>query len=71
MGLTKKKSWRTTVAGIVAAVGILCTQIGNVLDKDPETVISWEAIMFALGALGVGWFARDNKVTSEQAGAGE
>lgn len=63
------KSWRTTVLGIVGAIGILCTQVGNVLDADPATVLDWSTIFSALGVFGIGFFARDNKVSSEAAGA--
>ncbi len=66
-------SWKTTAAGVVAAIGILITLIANpLLDSDPATLPSWwSGIAAAAGALGIGWFARDNNVTSEEAGAGE
>jgi len=46
----------------------MATQIGAMLDSDPATTFSLEAIFSALAALGIGLFARDNTVTSEQAG---
>ena len=61
----KKKSWKTSACGIAGGVAILATQIVAFTDNDPETVIAWEAIITALGMLGLGWFARDNKVSSE------
>jgi hypothetical protein len=61
-------SWKTTLVGILAAVAIMATQIGAMLDNDPATTFSLEAIFSALAALGIGLFARDNTVTSEQAG---
>lgn len=61
-------SWKTTLVGILAAVGIIASQIGYVVDDKPETVFSLEAIFTALGALGIGIFARDANVTSEQQG---
>ena len=64
----KKISWKTTVAGIAAASGILAVQIGNVLDSDPETVFSFAALATALGALGIGWFSRDKDVSSKASG---
>jgi len=64
------KSWKTTTAGIVAGLAVILTQVAYLLDADPETVFSLEAVIAALGVMGIGWFARDNNVTSEQAGAG-
>jgi len=64
----KKTSWKTTVAGIAVAVGILAAQIGNVLDDDPETVFSYAALVTALGSLGIGWFSRDKNVSSKASG---
>jgi len=64
----KKKSWKTTAAGIAVAVGIICAQLGNVLDSDPATTFDYSAIAAALGALGLGWFSRDKDVSSKQSG---
>ena len=63
------KSWRTTVLGIIAALVILLTQAQAVLDDDPGTGVDWTKVAEALAILGIGVVARDNKVTSEQAGA--
>jgi hypothetical protein len=65
----KKKSWKTTTLGILAAAGIIIAQSVALLDGDPNTVFDFGEITLALGALGVGWFARDNNVNSEDAGA--
>lgn len=62
------KSWKTTAAGIAGGIGLLATQIQAVLDNDPTTVFSWEMCMLALGALGIGWFSRDNDKTSKDVG---
>ena len=64
----KKKSWKTTVMGIAAAVGIIAAQITNVLDADPATVFDYTAIIAALGAMGIGWFSRDKDVSSKSSG---
>ena len=64
-----KGSWRTTAVGVLGAVLILGHQAMALLDSDDATKINPEAIMTALGMLGIGFFARDNKVSSEQAGA--
>jgi hypothetical protein len=62
-------SWRTTLVGFLTAAAIISTQLSALMDSDPNTTFSLEAVFAALGALGIGIFARDNKVTSEQAGA--
>lgn len=64
------KSWKTTVAGITAGTAIILSQVSYLFDADPATVFSVEAVISALGLIGIGFFARDNSVTSEQAGAG-
>ena len=65
-----KKSWKTTTVGILAGLSIILAQVSYLLDADPETVFSLEVVFGALGIMGIGLFARDNNVTSEQAGAG-
>lgn len=65
----KKASWRTTVAGIVAALSILFHQANALLDSDPTTVFDADQIVAAIGILLMGISARDNNVTSEQAKA--
>ena len=62
------KSWRTTALGILAGIGLILAQLKAVLDSDPATVFELEQFLAGLGALGVGWFARDNGVSSEEAG---
>lgn len=62
-------SWRTTTAGIAAIVVALGTAVGALFDADPLTLPDWGAVAAAVMA-GVGLLAaRDNKVSSEQAGA--
>lgn len=64
-----KKSWKTTLAGVLVFLGVLAAQAGHALDSDPTTVFSMEAVVTALGVLFMGIFARDKNVTSEQEGA--
>lgn len=64
------KSWKTTTCGILA---ILAASINMVLipilDADPATVADFGTFIgIAVPAIGL-LFARDNNVTSEQAGA--
>jgi hypothetical protein len=62
-------SWRTTTAGIAAIVAALATAVVALFDADPLTTPDWGAVGAAFMA-GVGLLAaRDNKVSSEQAGA--
>jgi hypothetical protein len=63
------KSWKTTTAGIAAIVAALATALGALFDADPLTMPDWGAVGAAVMA-GIGLIAaRDNGVTSEQAGA--
>ena len=64
-----KKSWKTTAAG----VGAILTALGAILtayfDGDPATTPDYAALVAAMIA-GIGLLAaRDNNVSSEDAGA--
>lgn len=63
-----KASWKTTVAGILAAVSILCAQAGTLLDDNKDTNPSFSEIFAAFGLLGLGIASRDGDVSSENAG---
>ncbi len=67
-----KRSWRTTTCGILALLASLIPGAIALIDGDPATVVDTQeittAIMGAVLAF-MGVSARDNKVTSEQAGA--
>lgn len=65
----KKASWKTTTAGIVAALSILLHQANAYLDTDPQTAFDISQVVAAFGMLWMGISARDNNVTSEQAKA--
>ena len=63
------KSWKTTTCGVLGIVAAGITMIAQpILDGDPATVPAWAAfgtmVATAVGLL----FARDNDVSSEQAG---
>lgn len=65
-----KSSWKTTAAGIGAILVAVGSALTATFDADPATVADWGAVVAAIIA-GVGLImARDNNVTSEQAGAG-
>lgn len=57
------KSWKTTLGGILASVGIT---LGNSEDK---TLALIGQILAAAGTFIIGLSARDNGVSSESAGA--
>ncbi len=61
-------SWKTSALGWLTLVGVLGVQGMYLLDSDPDTVFSWEALVVALTGAGL-IAARDNGVSSEKAGA--
>lgn len=63
------KSWKTTLAGIAGIIGMLSTAVSAMLDGNPATVPQWEIVIPAVITSAGLLFARDNNVTSEQAGA--
>jgi hypothetical protein len=62
----RKRSWRTTTAGILAALGTVLTAVGTVYPH-PGLVIGGAAVTAASVAL-LGTAARDHKVCSADAG---
>ena len=58
------KSWQTSLGGILAAIGT-----GLQACKDPTWAATVGQILGAIGIAIIGLCARDNNVTSEQAGA--
>jgi len=65
----KNSSWKTTAAGIIAALSILLHQANALIDSDPKTLFDITQVTAAIGMLWMGFSARDNNVTSEQAKA--
>ena len=64
------KSWKTTAAGIAAGIAIILPQIQLFLAENGGFgEIDWKIVVTGLGAMGIGWFSRDNNVSSENAGA--
>jgi len=66
-----RPSWQTTVAGILTADGLALVGLheGGAIELPKWLIIA----AYVLAAIGAGWTgqaARDNKVTSEEAGAG-
>lgn len=63
------KSWKTTVGAVMLFITLAWSQVQYSFDTDPETITNW-GVVFAelLAAIGLG-SARDNNVSSEDAGA--
>lgn len=62
-------SWKTSMAGIVAIVTAILNVVNLLMDGNPATNPDWTLTISAIMA-GIGLvFARDNGVTSKQAGA--
>jgi len=62
------KSWKTSVAGIMLVVAAVTTGLSALMDGNPDTTLNLESILAACAGAGL-WFARDDNVTSEKAGA--
>ena len=59
-----KKSWKTTLGGIIAALGTALLAV-----PEPEWLSKLGAGLIGLGGAIAGLSARDNNVSSEDAGA--
>ncbi len=63
------KSWRTSLFGVGGVVAIVGSVLNALFDGDPATTVDWVTVCAGLApAIGL-LFARDNRVSSEQAGA--
>lgn len=62
-------SWRTTLAGGLPGVIMVLNQLNNFVDSDSKTIFDFSAFLIGLSLCGIGVTARDNAVTSKQAGA--
>ena len=47
----KSKHRATTIAGILAAIGVVAIGVSTQIDGDPETVMNLQAVMAAVGTL--------------------
>lgn len=65
----RKPSWKTSLSGIMAGLAILLAQAMTLTDSDPSTNPDYTQIIAGIGLITMGLSARDNSVTSEQAGA--
>ena len=62
------KSWKTTAAGIVAGL-IAALNAPELKALEPSWMVSLTPYLGSIAIALMGVFARDNSVTSEQAGA--
>tara|TARA_R110000796_G_scaffold252537_2_gene387477 strand:+ start:29437 stop:29799 length:363 start_codon:yes stop_codon:yes gene_type:complete len=62
--LQAMRSWKTSLGGILTALGVTLTQI-----EGPEWLSASGAVLVAVGGLLAGIFARDNDKTSSDVGA--
>ena len=64
-----KGSWKTSSAGIALIVAAIATAVAHQFDSDPNTIADWTTVIgLVIGGVGA-LFARDNDVSSEEAGA--
>lgn len=60
-------SWKTTVLGIIAGLILILPELQHLLNE--ASAFDLSVLISGLSAMGIGFFARDNNVTSEKAGA--
>lgn len=65
---TDIQSWKTTIVGFLTGLMLAAPQVINLLDNDPETLFDFKIFIAALGAMGIGMFARDGDKTSKELG---
>lgn len=65
----RKYSYKTTTAAVLALILCIGSAAMTLLDDDPETNPDYGALAAAATAASGLLFARDNGITSEQAGA--
>ena len=63
------KSWRTTLFGASGLIAVVASTLTAMFDGDPTTNPQWGVVSAAVAATIGLLFARDNKVSSESAGA--
>jgi len=69
----KKKNWKTTaggfLAGLIPVVVELADLVGVQIGELTNGKFDVAVLMTGLGLMGLGWFARDKNVSSEDSGA--
>lgn len=62
-------SWRTSLAGFLTVIAVSIPTIQAAIDGNPATVPDWQIVLASFGTFVVSLLARDNKTSSETAGA--
>lgn len=66
-----KGSWRMSLVGLFTGLSMLLLQGVAVLDNDPATVLDFQSMSIAVGAIGIainGLLGREERVSSEDVG---
>ncbi len=63
-----KKSWRTTLFGVISSLASLVVAVPDVVNHNPA-VVKAAAFILAGGLAGMGIVSRDNNKSDEQSGA--
>lgn len=66
-----KASWKTSLFGASGLLIVIAQTLSALFDNDPATVPNWAAVITSASVCIGLLCARDNSVTSEQAGAGK
>lgn len=61
--MKRKKSWKTTLGGIIAAMGVGISKV-----EEPFWMSILGETLLGLGTFLIGWGARDNGVSSQDVG---
>lgn len=69
-------SWKTSAAAIIGAIGMIIGEICDLLNVAVPALgtnghFEINTVLAALGVLGIGYFARDKNVSSEQQAAAD
>jgi hypothetical protein len=64
----RRSSWKTSITGLMAGLSLLLAQAMTLTDEDPLTNPEYALVISGISMIMMGLSARDNNVTSEQAG---
>lgn len=59
------KSWKTTAMGFISGLMLILPQLQNLLDGNPETVMSETVLLSGLALMGFGITAKDGDKSTE------
>jgi len=64
-----KGSWKTTALGILGGLALIIPAVYALLTGDASIAETWDILVAGIAMIGIGKKARDNDVSSEDAGA--